>query len=53
MNNTVYKIKVIKLRKTISNTKVGVEIHSFIMFDQHIDKTCNKAKQSCDYFKML
>ena len=53
MINTVYKINDIKHQKAISNTEVGVEIDSFIMFDQHIDKTCNKAKQSCDYLKMF
>ena len=42
---TVYKINDTKLLKAVSNTDLGVEIDSFLMFDQHIDKTCNKAKQ--------
>ena len=45
MINTVYKINDTKLLKAVSNTELGVEINSFLMFDQHIDKTCNKAKQ--------
>ena len=45
MVNTVYKINDSWLLKAVSNTDLGVEICSFLMFDQHIDKTCNKAKQ--------
>ena len=45
MINTVYKINDIKLLKAVSNTDLGVEIDSFLLFDKHIDKTCNKAKQ--------
>ena len=45
MINTVYKINDTKLLKAISNTDLGVEIDSFLVFYQHIDKTCNKAKQ--------
>ena len=45
MINTVYKINDTTLLKAISNTDLGVEIDSFLTFDQHIVKTCNKAKQ--------
>ena len=45
MINTVYKINDTKLLKAVSNADLVVEIDSFLMFDQHIDKTCNKAKQ--------
>ena len=45
MINTVYKINDTTLLKAISNTDLGVEIYSFLMFDQHIDKTCNRANQ--------
>ena len=40
MINTVYKINDTKLLKDVSNTDLGVEIDSFLLFDQHyIDKT--------------
>ena len=45
MVNTVYKINETRLLKAVSNTDLGVEIYSFLIFDQHIDKTCNTAKQ--------
>ena len=45
MINTVHTINDTKLLKAVSNTDLEVDIDSFLMFDQHIDKTCNKAKQ--------
>ena len=43
--NAVYKINETKLVTAVSNTDLRVEIDSFLKFDQHIDNTCNKAKQ--------
>ena len=45
MVNTVYKINDTRLLKVVNNTDLAVEIDSFLMFNHHIDKTCNKAKQ--------
>ena len=43
--NTVYTINDTKFWKVVSNTDLWFDIDSFLMFDQHIDKMSNKAKQ--------
>ena len=46
---TLYtKINETRLLNAVSNTDLGVEIDSFLMFDHNSDKTCNKAKQRAE-----
>ena len=45
MVNAVYKINDNALLKAASDMDLGLEIDSFLTFDQHIVKTCNKVKQ--------